>query len=108
MQEAVAAAEGFLHMPDAFINMGSLFLAMGQPASAIQVPRAHCAVCLQADEIFAGRGGMLHTSKGSPEAVSALIWRTPRTNRPHVSVCASDLMKTQWGRTPAKWFQDLY
>ncbi len=38
VQEAVAAAEGFLHMPDAFINMGSLFLAMGQPTSAIQVP----------------------------------------------------------------------
>ncbi len=37
VQEAVAASEGFLRMPDAPINMGNLFLALGKPKLAIQV-----------------------------------------------------------------------
>lgn len=39
VQEAAAASEGFLHMPDASVNMGSLFLALNKPKMAIQVPR---------------------------------------------------------------------
>lgn len=37
VQEAAAASESFLQMPDAFINMGSLFLALDKPKLAIQV-----------------------------------------------------------------------
>ncbi len=37
VQEAAAASESFLLMPDAFINMGSLFLALDKPKLAIQV-----------------------------------------------------------------------
>lgn len=38
VQEAVAASEGFLQMPDAAINMGNLYLALDKPKLAIQVP----------------------------------------------------------------------
>lgn len=40
VQEAVAASEGFLQMPDAAINMGNLYLALDKPKLAIQVPHA--------------------------------------------------------------------
>jgi len=37
VQEAAAASEGFLHMPDAQLNMGILSLALEKPKEAVQV-----------------------------------------------------------------------
>ena len=37
VQEAAAASEGFLHMPDAQLNMGILCLALEKPKEAVQV-----------------------------------------------------------------------
>ena len=47
VQEAAAASESFLQMPDASINMGSLFLALDKPKLAIQVhpsPATRCRI----------------------------------------------------------------
>ncbi len=37
VQEAAAASEGFLHIPDAQLNMGILSLALGKAKEAVQV-----------------------------------------------------------------------
>ncbi len=37
VQEAAAASEGFLQMPDAQLNMGILCLALEKPKEAVQV-----------------------------------------------------------------------
>ena len=38
VQEAAAASEGFLRMPDAQLNLGILALALEKPKEAVQVP----------------------------------------------------------------------
>jgi hypothetical protein len=59
VQEAAAASEGFLQMPDAFVNMGTLYLALNKPQSAIQVCWVDACISLLCLSMLPPNGGAM-------------------------------------------------
>ena len=108
VQEAAAASEGFLRMPDAQLNLGILALALEKPKEAVQVrpprPQAHdallCRFCHQELHVILCIGAK---SKVLSLPLSSGVQRRLQlfavchcTRRRSVEPCVGDLNSNSW------------